>query len=309
MPIMEDVEIEEQKPEAKQITISYSQYSMWLKCPNQWKLGYVDKLRPREESIHFAFGKAIHTVLQEYLQRLYEKGAIDAETINCMELFNETYNKMVVKIPEITADTIEEFRMDGKAILEYFTLRSNRQKHFPSKQYEFLGVELPLIIPLKNGKVTYKGYIDIALKDKTTGKIHIFDFKTSTMGWNKWQKADRTKLDQLVLYKRFYHMLYKTPLSNIEVEFIILKRRLMEDAAFPQQRIQRLVPPTGMMSTKEVEKSFLDFVKNGFDDDGNYNVNGHFEKTPGNNKKNCKYCPFKDMLNPDGKKYCDGKEG
>lgn len=293
----------------KQTSISYSQYSLWLKCPNQWKLSYIDKLRPREESIHFAFGTSMHVALQAYLEALYVKGALEAEQLDCMGLFNKSYNELVLKIPNIDVDVIEEFRADGKAILDFFLLMSNRKKHFPTNQYEFVGVELPLKIPLKNGKVSYVGFLDLVLRDKITRKIHIFDFKTSTNGWNKWQKDDRTKLDQLVLYKRFYSMVHKVPLENIEVEFIILKRRLFEDVAFPQSRIQRLTPVTGKVTMKEVETSFLDFVKNGFAEDGTYNTTGHFFKNPGKLRKNCKYCAFKDMVDSNGKKHCDGKEG
>lgn len=292
----------------KQTSISYSQYSLWLKCPMSWKLSYIDKLRPREESIHFAFGTSMHVALQTYLEALYVKGAMAADSLDCMGLFNKSYNELVLKIPTIDVNVIEEFRADGQAILDYFLLMSNRKKHFPTNQYEFVGVELPLKIPLKNGKVSYIGFLDLVLRDKITKKIHIFDFKTSTNGWNKWQKDDRTKLDQLVLYKRFYHMVHKVPLNDIEVEFIILKRRLFEDVAFPQSRIQRLTPITGKVTMKEVETSFLDFVKNGFNEDGNYNVGGPFIKNPGKLRKNCKYCVFKDMVGPDGKKHCNGKE-
>ena len=286
----------------RKITISYSQYSMWLKCPNQWKLAYIDNLRPREESIHFAFGTGMHHALQVYLETLYTKGAIEADALDYMELFSTIYREKAQKVPDITPETIEEFYQDGKCILDYFMSMTVRQKHFPSRRFEFLGVELPLEIPLKNGNVIYKGYIDIALKDKTTGKICIYDFKTSTFGWNKWQKMDRTKLDQLVLYKRFYSMLYKVPMTDIEVEFIILKRKLMEDVKFPQQRIQRLTPITGKMMVKEVETSFIDFVKDGFDENGQYNRDKPFIKNPGKGKKNCKYCPFK------GTEHCDSKE-
>jgi len=45
----EVLQTEEQK---KPKTVSFSQYAMWLKCPQQWKLSYIDKLAPYEASIH-----------------------------------------------------------------------------------------------------------------------------------------------------------------------------------------------------------------------------------------------------------------
>jgi hypothetical protein len=296
--------VAERKP--KITTISYSQYSMWLKCPMQWKLAYVDNLRPRDSNINLVFGTAMHIALQTYLQILYTKSAVEADALDVMGIFNDAYAKAIEKEgPKMKAgelDKVEEFRQDAKNILDYVMSPTNRQKHFPSRKYEFLGVELPLKIPLKNGNVTYTGYIDIALKDKTTGKICIFDIKTSTHGWNVYQKSDRTKLDQLVLYKRFYHMLFKVPMEDIEVEFIILKRRLFENVEFPQQRIQRVTPTTGKMTMKEVESSFVDFVKDGFTETGEYNRDKSYIKNPGNAKKNCKYCPFK------GTDHCNSKE-
>jgi hypothetical protein len=317
-------------------TVSFSQYAMWLKCPFQWKLSYMDKLSTWDDSINTAFGKAIHTVLQNFLNVLYTKGAIEAEAIDCVGQFNTEYDKEIktireketkgreeekkkalsenrehVELPSEFIDVeIEEFRVDGKNIIDYFVSHSVRSKHFPSKIYEIVGIELPLNIPIRGGTIIYKGFLDIVLREKSTGKIRILDFKTSTFGWNKYQKADRTKLDQLLLYKRFYNQVYKTPLSDIEVEFIILKRRLYEDLAFPQQRIQRVAPPDGKMSLKMVEESFLDFINECFDAHGEYNKESPFGKNPGKAKKNCKYCSFKDMVNTvTGEKYCDGKEG
>lgn len=292
---------EEVKP-TKALTISYSQYSMWLKCPQQWRLSYIDKLKPKETTIHLVFGTAMHNALQMYLKALYTESTQAADLMDYMAVFESMYAEPVKAIPNITQEVIDEFRADAKIILDHFTSPANRQKHFPSRKYELLGIELPLEIPLKNGNVIYRGFIDICLKEKTTGKICIYDFKTSTLGWNKWQKADRTKLDQLVLYKRFYSKLFNVPMSNIDVEFIILKRKLYEDAAFPQQRIQRFTPLTGKMVIQEVESSFIDFIKDGFTDDGQYNRDKVFIKNPGKNKKNCKYCPFAKTV------HCDSKE-
>jgi hypothetical protein len=60
---------------------------------------------------------------------------------------------------------------------------------------------------------------------------------------------------------------------------------------------------------KEVESAFLDFIKNGFDDNGEYNKDAVFLKNPGKGRKNCKYCIFKTLKNDKGELYCNGKEG
>lgn len=315
---------EEQEKKIK--TVSFSQYAMWLKCPQQWKLSYIDKLAPYEASIHTVFGTGIHEALQEYLRVLYTVGTAEADALDTFAIFKKSYDEGLKELniateeqlklnPEeleamglITPQLVSEFENDGKIILDHVLAYSQRSKHFPSKKYEIVGIELPLEIPLRGGTILYKGFLDIVFRDKDTKKIVILDFKTSTNGWNKYQKADRTKIDQLLLYKRFYNQMFKVPMSDIDVEFFVVKRKLYEDVAFPQQRIQRISPPDGKMSMKEVETTFLEFINSGFTKEGEYNVSVPFPKNPGKAKKNCKYCVFKTLKNEKGELYCNGKE-
>jgi hypothetical protein len=326
-----EAEQPEKKPDdvkKKTKTVSFSQYSKWLKCPMDWKLSYIDKLSPYDANLNTIFGTGIHEALQEYLRLLYSPaGAPAADALDYMALFNKTFDKEVAsdlkmatedqmaltdderkKLKVITPADVESFREDAKVILDHVTSPAIRSKHFPSKRYEVLGIELALEIPLLKGKITYKGFLDIVLKDKFTGKILILDFKTSTMGWNKFQKMDRTKVDQLLLYKRFYHQLYNEPMDRIDVEFFVVKRKLYPDVDFPQQRIQRIIPPTGKMSMKAVESAFLSFIKECFDEEGAHRFDAHYSKNPGKARKNCKYCLFKTLRDNEGNLYCDGKE-
>jgi hypothetical protein len=103
--------------------------------------------------------------------------------------------------------------------------------------------------------------------------------------------------------------MFKVPMNEIEVEFFVVKRKLLEDVEFPQQRIQRISPPDGKLSMKEVESAFLEFINSGFTAEGEYNKEGHFPKNPEKARKNCKYCVFKTLKSPEGNLYCNGKEG
>lgn len=299
--VTESVPLEEKK--SKDVTISYSQYSEWSKCPYSWKLNYIDKLKKRENSIHTAFGTGIHKAIQTYLKCLYDESAVEADQLNLFEIFKtEFYLNLRNKddegniieegwIGSTNSEEVDEFLSDGRNILTFFTEPSNRSKHFPSKRYEVLGVELPLEFKLKP-KLLYKGFIDLVLRDKITKKIIIYDFKTSTQGWNKYQKADELKLNQLLLYKKFYAKLFKVEEKNISVEFFIVKRKLFENVDWQQSRIQKLVPPSGKQSLNSALESFMYFVKNSFDDIGHHNKSIKYPKNPGKAKKNCKYCSF-----------------
>ena len=308
-------------PEKKLKSVSFSQYATWLKCPQKWKLSYIDKLAPYEASIHTTFGTAIHEALQEYLRVLYTMNTAAADALDPFNIFNTAFEVGLKDLKIATTEqeklteeelddaglilqsTIEEFRVDGKVILDHVLAYAQR-----SNKYELIGIELPLEIPLRNGTILYKGFLDIVLKDKVSSKILILDFKTSTRGWGKWGKQDRTKIDQLILYKRFYNQMFKVPMGDIEVEFFIMKRRLLEDVGFPQNRIERFSPADGKMSVKLVENSFLEFINNGFAATGEYNTDGVFLKTPGKNKNSCKYCIFKTLKDSIGNLHSNGKE-
>ena len=75
----------------KMASVSFSQYSMWLKCPMQWKLSYIDKLAPYESSINTVFGDAIHEPLQAYLECLYTKGSVEADAIDVHAIFTKKF--------------------------------------------------------------------------------------------------------------------------------------------------------------------------------------------------------------------------
>ena len=66
--------------------ISYSQWSMFEKCPHQWKLSYIDKLAPFTHSIATCFGTAFHETLQEFLTVMYTKSVKEANAIDLHEL-------------------------------------------------------------------------------------------------------------------------------------------------------------------------------------------------------------------------------
>ena len=49
--------------------VSFSQYSMWSTCPQQYKLAYIDGLSQSTSNIHSVFGTAMHETLQHYLDK------------------------------------------------------------------------------------------------------------------------------------------------------------------------------------------------------------------------------------------------
>ena len=275
--------------------ISYSQFSQWDKCPQMWKLNYVDKLGTFEGNIYTVFGTAVHETIQAYLVCYYEKTIKKADSLPLKEILlyrmEENYKKAVAssenELP-ITLPEMKEFYQDGLNIIGEFLKLKN--KYFPKKDHELLGIELDLNFDLPKN-IKFIGYMDVVIHDKRRGRVKIIDIKTSTMGWNKWQKADKNKTNQLLLYKHFFAKQRDISVDKIDIEYLILKRKLYENLQYPQKRIQTFSLASGKPSVNKVMKRLQEFMDDCFDESGNQILK---EYTKIASTKNCKYCEFKD---------------
>ena len=273
--------------------ISYSQYSQWDVCPFKWKLNYIDKLSEFTDNIHTLFGTSMHEVLQTYLTVMYNDTIkmADALPLEKMLLHRMKYNytnAMEKNGGEVICEQsdMEEFYRHGLSILDWFKKR--RQNYFSKKGYELVGIETPINYDLPND-IKFIGYIDVLLYDKVRDRYKIIDIKTSTMGWNKYMKADKNKTDQLLLYKQFYGAQHDIPLDKIDVEYFIVKRKLYEKVDFPQRRVQTFSPANGKPSINKVVNNLNQFLQESFID-GEYNMEHTYIKRP--SKKNCRFCEF-----------------
>lgn len=280
------------------IYISYSQYSNFQKCPLKWKLTYIDKIKESKPSIHGVFGTAMHNVLQHWLQILFNEtvkkaDALDFDSLLLQEM-KRTYSEEAEKYNQqfSTKEQLTEFYIDGLETLKY--IRKKRTMYFDRQKYELVGTELPLLVSPIDSKsnVVLMGFLDCIFKEKKGNKFKILDFKTSTKGWNKWDKDDQTKIDQLLLYKLYFSKQYNVPIENIDVEFIILKRKIDPDSMFPQRRVQVFKPSQGSISYKRTLKTFESFINFCFLPDGNYNSLASYEARCGKNNFNCRFCEF-----------------
>ena len=123
------------------------------------------------------------------------------------------------------------------------------------------------------------------VKDTVRNRIKIIDIKTSTWGWNKYQKMDKNKTDQLLLYKSFYSKQHDVPMDRIDVEYFIVKRKLYENTDFRQKRIQTFIPANGKPSINKVFRRLEAFMTECYDGDGNIKDNNYEKCEP---HKKCK---------------------
>lgn len=273
--------------------VSYSQYSMWSSCPQQFKLNYIDKLGESSANIHTIFGSSMHETIQHFLDVMYnvsKKQALQLDVEGMLrgklvEHFNKEKEKMQGNYP-CTKKELDEFFEDGIEILSYFTRKLD--KLYSKSGFELVAIEMPLNAKIKEG-VNFVGFIDIVLKDLSSGDIIIIDLKTSTNGWNKYQKADKVKTSQMLLYKKFYSEKYDIPLEKVKVEYQILKRKLFESAEFTIPRISKFIPPNGKPSVNLAWKGFMEFVDTVYNEMGEI----HTDNFPTNKGKQCDWCEFK----------------
>ena len=281
--------------------ISYSQYSIWAQCPYRWKTAYIDEKRKYSESIHTLFGSSMHEVIQTFLTVMYNDTVKLAEQLPLEDMLRTRMKRNFEEALKenggeefCTERDMVEFYTQGVEILNF--LRKKRAQYFSKKGYELVGIEVPLNYDMPNN-IKFVGYLDVVIKDTIRNVIKIYDIKTSTMGWNKYMKADKLKSDQLLLYKQFYAKQYDHPIEKIEVEFFIVKRKLWKHTDYPQKRVQKFVPASGKPSINQVVKRLDEFMKECFTSDGEYNTEHIYSKEA--SKKNCRFCDFNQT------EYCD----
>ena len=279
---------------ATQKSVSYSQMSMFNECPKKWSLQYKEGHKQFTSSIHTVFGTALHEVLQAYLTVMYEKSGAEADRLNTYEMFEdalrEEYKKQYKANNNLhfsAPDELREFFEDGISIIREFA--KDKSKYFSKRGWHLVGCELPLVLTpsSKLPNVMFQGYLDLVMYHEPTNRIKIIDIKTSRQGWSKKEKSDENKQFQLILYKKYFAETYNIPVENIEIEFMIVKRKIFESENFVIKRVQLYKPASGKVKLNKVSKSIESFVEQAFDRNGYKDV--EHQPTP---HKNCNWCPF-----------------
>jgi hypothetical protein len=267
---------------------------MFNECPKKWSLQYREGHKSFTSSIHTVFGTALHETLQHYLTVMYEQSGAAADRLNTSEMLEENLREEYKKQYKannnqhfVTPDELREFYEDGVEIIREFS--KDKTKYFGKRGWHLIGCEVPIILTphSKYQNVMFQGYLDVVLYHEPTNKIKIIDIKTSRQGWGKKEKSDENKQAQLVIYKKYFSELYNVPIENIEIEFMIVKRKVFESDIYVIKRVQQFKPASGKVKLNKVTKSIDEFIERAFDRNG-YKEVDHQPKLNGN----CKWCPF-----------------
>jgi hypothetical protein len=242
--------------------ISFSALKDWNTCAWYHKLTRIDKIRGFTGNAFTAFGNAIHDVCEKKLLK---------EEIEEEDYFLKRFEHFLGTLDEEPDQKlVSDMRTQGKAILP--EIEDALEDYFG--EYEVLGSEIPLDEPIEGeDDYIFKGYIDgvIATPD---GKVHIFDWKTCSWGWDAKRRSAPMTTYQLTLYKYFFAQKMEIDPKNIETHFALLKRTSKKD------KVEFFRVTSGPRKTENATKLLKKAL---------YNIkNKRYIK----NRMSCKFCDF-----------------
>tara|TARA_Y100001938_G_scaffold146699_1_gene226118 strand:- start:883 stop:1677 length:795 start_codon:yes stop_codon:yes gene_type:complete len=199
--------------------ISFSELKMWSECPYKRKLVYQDKLKGFQGNIFTAFGSAVHSGCEKYVE--------DRDIDLSISHFIDEYSKGLSELPkevfdEISQKDAETFLEQGLKVLA--DVPSSIDEEFG--KWELISAEEMLYEPIKEfveKEYLFKGYIDLVIKTED-GRYHIIDWKTCSWGWDARRRSDAMNVYQLIFYKHYYALKHGIDIDNIDVHFGLLKR-------------------------------------------------------------------------------------
>ena len=194
--------------------ISYSELKDWKFCAFYHKLTRVDKIDGFQGNAYTAFGTAVHAVCEKKLLK---------EEIDDEQYFVDTFAKCISDLPsDVKVDNglVDQMVGQGKRLIP--EIESALSEYF--EDFEVLAVEMPLMESIEDeSDYNFKGFID-AVVSTPDGKIHIFDWKTCSWGWDMKKKNDKLVTYQLTLYKHYFCQKMGVDPKDVETHFALLKR-------------------------------------------------------------------------------------
>ena len=170
--------------------ISFSELKNWAKCAFYHKLVHTNGLKLFKGNEYTAFGTAVHNVCEKKLLK---------EKIDYGVYFTDSFADCIDKLPpDVTIDNklVDSMVGQGKELLP--EIEGALDDYFGD--YEVLAVEMQLYEPIKTEEeYVFKGYIDAVVKT-ADGKHHIFDWKSTSWGWDARRRSEKIVTYQLTLY-------------------------------------------------------------------------------------------------------------
>lgn len=289
--------MEQAKKEGKK-HISFSEFDLFNKCGHKHLIFKHLALDSEPPSIHLAFGDAIHASIEKTLEdTLGTESRVNFFKTRFKKNMDET---MLGQPGYAELDAFMEQGCNILSIIDFVKLLN---------EYEVVSVEEPLYQKVY-GNFHFKGFIDLVLKSKSTGRYLILDWKTSTTAWIlKYKLSDHVFMMQMKLYKYFWARKNDVDLTKIDVKYMVLNR--LADRKDPSKgfgEIQEVVMTSAQsevrdaleLMAKTIRAIHIDkrFKKAKFilDPKGNPKLNDAM--MPIFNEKACMFCKYKGGKHP-----------
>ena len=173
------------------ITFSFSSVTSFETCKGGWKLNYIDK-KDGISNFFAQYGNLIHDCLEKYFRR-------ELDSFELSEYYRTTYDTVITASPPTyPAGMADNYREQGQDFFDRF--------FYPIGDYDVLAVEASasFIIPFAGREVKFIAKPDLLLKEKSTGKVFLIDFKTS----NPFRKYKDTRVEDKRKTEGYYKQLY-----------------------------------------------------------------------------------------------------
>ena len=206
--------------------LSASSLKTYRRCPQQWKLKYVDQL-PEEDKPFFNLGRAVHAALETFYDGRVAAPAPLEETL---EAFHEEFDPEAYESEEEAARR----RADGVKMVEDFHAEHTEDFEPALAVEKFLAFEVE--------GVSFRGYVDRI--DKTDDdRLRIVDYKTGgSFDLDRVRNEDQLTLYQIGVEEKFgrevatlalYHVPSQTPfeVKGHPAERVEAVRRKVREAA------------------------------------------------------------------------------
>jgi len=269
---------------ADKIHISFSEFNLFNQCGHKHLVEKHLKLTEPVMTVHLFFGNAVHAALEKTLK----------ETMGLkrrIDFFKRTFTKDMLDYmkgePGFQKE-LNDFLKQGEDLLRILSVENILKK------YRIVSVEEPIFEHVY-GDFYFKGFIDLVVQDRESGRYVIIDWKTSSQKWSLKKKlSNDIFLCQMRFYKYFWARKNDIELDDIDCEYIVLNR--LKNKKNPESGCGG-VQNVEIKSTKDEVRESLEKLAKTIE---SIHIIKRFPKIKhvGNEFMGCMFCKFKGGTHP-----------
>ena len=146
------------------IRFSYSSLSSFETCAYGWKLNYIDAVSGKMNNFFSDYGKLTHLVFEKYFLN-------ELDSFELGDFYKKNYDLYIKESPPPNRfDMAGKYREQGQIFFDFMP--------FSKDDYDVLSVESSIKLAIDGAEFVAKP--DLVVKEKSTGKTVLIDYKTST---------------------------------------------------------------------------------------------------------------------------------